>query len=135
MRLHRDASTHAIAHEVGHVIDYGLQNARASGGSLDADFLNHTAALRKLADYTCAHHETNSPDYVRRLQAQASTPTQKRNLRRLERHYENYVYSPDELFARLVAVSFTEPDKAKAIAPAAYAWLQAALDGLYTEYV
>ena len=128
VRLHRDASAHAIAHEVGHVIDYRLQNAHAAGGSLDTDFLNHAAALRKLADYTCAHHETNSPDYVRRLQAQASTPMQKRNLRRLECHYETYVYSPSELFARLVAVSFTEPDKAKAIAPAAYAWLQAILD-------
>ena len=127
VRLHRDASAHAIAHEVGHVMDYGLQNACAAGGSLDADFLNHTAALRKLADYTCAHHETSSPDYVRRLQAQAATPTQKRNLRRLARYYETYVYSPDELFARLVAVSLTEPDKALAIAPAAYAWLQETL--------
>ena len=27
VRLHRDASAHAIAHEVGHVMDYGLQNA------------------------------------------------------------------------------------------------------------
>ena len=127
VRLHRDASTHAIAHEVGHVIDYRLQNARGSGGSLDADFLNHTAALRKLADYTCAHHETSSPDYVRRLKAQAATPTRQRNLRRLARYYETYVYSPDELFARLVAVGLTEPDKAQAIAPAAYAWLQESL--------
>jgi hypothetical protein len=127
VRLHRDASAHAIAHEVGHVIDYGLQNARASGGSLDARFLSHAAALRKLADYTCAHHETSSPDYVRRLQAQAATPTRQRNLRRLSRYYETYVYSADELFARLVAVSLTEPDKAQAIAPAAYAWLQATL--------
>ena len=38
------------------------------------------------------------------------------------------MYSPSELFARLVAVSLTEPDKAKAIAPAAYAWLQAVLN-------
>ena len=127
VRLHRDASTHAIAHEVGHVIDYRLQNAFGSGGSLDADFLNHAAALRKLADYTCAHHETSSPDYVRRLKAQAATPTRQRNLRRLARYYEAYVYSPDELFARLVAVSLTEPDKGKAIAPAAYAWLQETL--------
>ena len=127
VRLHRDASAHAIAHEVGHVIDYALQNARGSGGSLDAGFLSHESALRKLADYTCAHHETSSPDYVRRLQAQPATPTRQRHLRYLARYYKTYVYSPDELFARLVAVSLTEPDKALAIAPAAYAWLQATL--------
>jgi len=128
VRLHRDASAHAMAHEVGHVIDYALQNANASGGSLDAGFLNHIETLRKLADYTCAHHETSSPDYVRRLQARPATPTRQRHLRYLARYYETYVYQPEELFARLMAVSFTEPDKARAIAPAAYAWLQATLD-------
>jgi hypothetical protein len=128
VHLHRDASAHAMAHEVGHVIDYALQNANASGGSLDAGFLIHTETLRKLADYTCAHHETSSPDYVRRLQARPATPTRQRNLRYLARYYETYVYQPEELLARLVAVSFTEPYKARAIAPAAYAWLQATLD-------
>jgi hypothetical protein len=128
VRLHRDASAHAIAHEVGHVIDYGLQNAHASAGSLDADFLNHTAALRRLADYTCAHHEMSSPDYVRRLKAQPETPTRQRHLRYLKRYYERYVHQPEELFARLVAVSFTEPDKARVMAPAAYTWLQEAME-------
>jgi hypothetical protein len=128
VRLHRDASVQAMAHEVGHVLDYVLQNAHASGGSLDAGFLSHTEALRKLADYTCAHHETSSPDYVRRLKAKPATPTRQRKLRYLERYYETYVYRPEELFARLVAVSFTEPDKARALSPAAYAWLQETLD-------
>jgi hypothetical protein len=52
-----------------------------------------------------------------------------RSVRRLDRYYEDYVYRADELFARLVSVSFTEPDKARAIAPAAYAWLQETLWG------
>ena len=128
VRLHRDASVHAMAHEVGHVLDYMLQNAHASGGSLDADFIGHTETLRRLADYTCAHHETSSPDYVRRLKAKPATQTHLRHLRYLERYYATYVYRAEELFARLVAVSFTEPDEARAIAPGAYAWLQGTLD-------
>lgn len=127
VRLHRDASAHAIAHEVGHVLDYVLQNAHALSGSLDVDFLSHNKTLRKLADYTCAHHETSSPDYIRRLKAKPATQIRRRNLLHLERYYETYVYRPEELFARLVAVSFTEPDKAKAMTPAAYQWLQATL--------
>jgi hypothetical protein len=129
VRLHRDASVHAIAHEVGHVLDYLLQNAHASGGSQDADFGCHTESLRRLADYTCAHHETSSRDYVRRLQAQPTTPSRQRQLRYLERYYATYVYGAEELLARLVAVSLTEPDKAKAISPGAYQWLQATLHG------
>jgi hypothetical protein len=70
VRLHRDASAHAMAHEVGHVIDYALQNANASGGSLDVGFLNHIETLRKLADYTCAHHELSE-----------ATPEQRANWR------------------------------------------------------
>jgi len=128
VRLHREASVHAMAHEVGHVLDYVLQNAHALGGSRDADFLGHTETLRKLADYTCAHHETSSPDYVRRLKLKPTTRARQRHLRHLTRYYETYVYRAEELFARLVAVSFTEPAKARAIAPAAYAWLQETLD-------
>jgi hypothetical protein len=128
VRLHRDASAHAMAHEVGHVLDYVLQNASGSGGSRDAGFVDHTETLRKLADYTCAHHESGSPDAVRRLKRQAQTPSRQRHLRYLTRYYERYVYGAEELWARLVAVSFTEPDKARAIAPCAYAWLQATLD-------
>jgi hypothetical protein len=128
VRLHREASVHAMAHEVGHVLDYVLQNVYALGGSRDAGFVDHTETLRKLADYTCAHHETSSPDSVRRLKRQAATPTRQRHLRYLTRYYESYVYGAEELFARLVAVSFTEPAKARAIAPAAYAWLQETLD-------
>jgi hypothetical protein len=127
VRLHREASVHAMAHEVGHVLDYVLQNANGSGGSLDAGFLGHTETLRKLADYTCAHHETSSPDSVRRLKHQAATPVRQRHLRYLTRYYETYVYGAEELFARLVAVSFTEPAKARAMAPGAYAWLQETL--------
>jgi hypothetical protein len=129
VRLHREASVHAIAHEVGHVLDYLLQNAHASDGSQDADFLCHTKTLRRLADYTCAHHETSSRDYVRRLQAKPATPSRQRHLRYLERYYATYVYGAEELLARLVAVSFTEPDKAKAISPGAYQWLQTTLNG------
>jgi hypothetical protein len=128
VRLHREASVHAMAHEAGHVLDYVLQNAHASSGSLNADFLSHTETLCKLADYTCAHHDTSSPDYVRRLKAQPVTPTRQRHLRHLARYYETYVYRAEELLARLAAVSFTEPDKARAIAPGAYAWLQETLD-------
>jgi hypothetical protein len=61
------------------------------GGSLDAGFVGHTEALRKLADYTCAHHETSSPDSVRRLKRQAATPARQRHLRYLSRYYETYV--------------------------------------------
>ncbi len=125
--LPREASAHAMAHEVGHGMDYLLLHAQDMGGSLNADFLSHTGSLRKLADYTCVHHETSSPDYVRQLQTKPVTPVRQRHLRRLKRYYETYVYQADELFARLVAVSFTEPGKAKAIAPAAYAWVQETL--------
>jgi len=127
VRLHRDASAPAIAHEVGHVLDALLQNADAAGGCRHADFVSHGGSLRKLADYTCAHHETSSPDFVRRLKGGPVSAERQRDIRRLERYYETYVYQPEELFARLVAVSFTEPDKAKAIAPGAYAWLQETL--------
>jgi hypothetical protein len=127
VRLHRDASAHAMAHEVGHVLDYMLQNARGSGGSRDAGFIAHTETLRKLADYTCAHHESGSPDAVRRLKRQVETPSRRRHLRYLTRYYERYVYGAEELWARLVAVSFTEPDKARAIASSAYGWLQETL--------
>lgn len=124
VRLHRDASAAAIAHEVGHVLDALLQNADAAGGSRHADFLSYSSSLRHLADYTCAHHETSSPDFVRQLKGRPVSAERQRNIRRLKRYYESYVYQPEELLARLVAVSFTEPDKAKAIAPGAYAWLQ-----------
>jgi hypothetical protein len=127
VRLHRDASAHAMAHEVGHVLDYVLQNAKGLGGSRDAGFVEHTETLRKLADYTCAHHESGSPDAVRRLKRQAQTPSRQRHLRYLTRYYEQYVYGLEELWARLVSVSFTEPDKARAIVPSAYAWLQETL--------
>jgi hypothetical protein len=87
----------------------------------------HTAALRKLADYTCAHFETSSPDVRRRLKRYPASPVRDRSVRRLDRYYEDYVYRADELFARLVSVSFTEPDKARVIAPSAYVWLQGTL--------
>jgi hypothetical protein len=127
VRLHRDVSVAALAHEVGHVLDYGLQSAQAASGSLDAEFVMHTAALRNLADYTCAHYETSSPDVRRRLNRYPASPVRDRSVRRLDRYYEDYVYRADELFARLVSVSFTEPAKARAIAPAAYAGLQGTL--------
>jgi hypothetical protein len=127
VRLHRDVSVVALAHEVGHVLDYGLQSAQALSGSLDAEFVTYTAALRKLADYTCAHFETSSPDFRRQLKRYPESTAHERSVRRLERYYEGYVYRPDELFARLVSVSFTEPEKATVIAPAAYAWLQETL--------
>ena len=127
VRLHRDVSVAALAHEVGHVLDYGLQSAQATSGSLDAEFVMHTAALRKLADYTCAHYETSSPDVRRRLKRDPASPGRDHSVRRLDRYYEDYVYRADELFARLVSVSFTEPDKARVIAPAPYAWLQQTL--------
>jgi hypothetical protein len=125
--LHREVSVAALAHEVGHVLDYVLQSAQATSGSLDAEFVTHTAALRKLADYTCAHYETSSPDVRRQLQRYPASPARDRSVRRLDRYYEDYVYRVDELFARLVSVSFTEPDKARVIAPAPYAWLQQTL--------
>ncbi|ETX03719.1 MAG: hypothetical protein ETSY1_46355 (plasmid) [Candidatus Entotheonella factor] len=127
VNLHREASAHDMAHEVGHVIDYLIQTAEGSGGSRDSNFLGHTESLRKIADYTCAHHEGSSPDAVRRLKNRPASKDRHRAVHKLERYYDGYVYQPEELFARLVAVSFTEPDKAKAIAPAAYAWLQEAL--------
>ncbi len=127
VRLHREASVHAIAHETGHVMDFVLQNAHGSGGSLDANFVSHTETLRKLADYTCAHQETSSPDVVRKVKGMPASKARDRTLRQLKRYYEGYVYQADELFARLVAVSLTEPEKAKAIVPAAYGWLKETL--------
>jgi len=127
VRLHREVSVAALAHEVGHVLDYVLQSAQAASGSLDAEFVTHTSALRKLADYTCAHYETSSPDFRRKLKRYPASPARDRSVRRLDRYYDSYVYRPDELFARLVSVSFTEPDKARAIAPSAYAWLHETL--------
>lgn len=127
VRLHREVSIPALAHEVGHVLDYVLQSAQAASGSLDAEFVTHASPLRKLADYTCAHFETSSPDFMRQLKRYPASPVRDRSVRRLERYYEGYVYRPDELFARLVSVSFTEPEKATVIAPAAYAWLRQTL--------
>jgi hypothetical protein len=127
VRLHREVSVAALAHEVGHVLDYVLQSAQAASGSLDAEFVTHRAALRKLADYTCAHYETSSPDVRRQLKRYPASPARDRSVRRLDRYYDSYVYRPDELFARLVSVSFTEPAKARAIAPTAYTWLQETL--------
>ena len=127
VRLHREVSIAALAHEVGHVLDYVWQSAQASSGSLDAEFVTHAAALHKLADYTCAHFETSSPDFMRKLKRYPASPARDGSVRRLERYFDTYVYRPDELFARLVSVSFTEPDKARVIAPAAYAWLRETL--------
>jgi hypothetical protein len=127
VRLHRDVSVAALAHEVGHVLDYGLQSAQATSGSLDAEFVMHTATLCKLADYTCAHFETSSPDVRRKLQRYPASRARDRSVKQLERYYDDYVYRADERFARLVSVSFTEPDKAWVIAPAAYGWLRQTL--------
>ena len=127
VRLHREVSIPALAHEVGHVLDYVLQSAQATSGSFEAEFVTHTASLRKLADYTCAHFETSSPDFMRKLKRYPESTVRDRSVRRLERYYEGYVYRSDELFARLVSVSFTEPDKARVIAPAADAWLRETL--------
>jgi hypothetical protein len=127
VRLHREVPVAALAHEVGHVLDYVLQSVQATSGSLDAEFVTHTMSLRKLADYTCAHFETSSPDFRRQLKRYPESTVRDCSVRRLERYYEDYVYRADELFARLVSVSFTEPDKARVIAPAAYAWLRQTL--------
>lgn len=127
VRLHREVRVAALAHEVGHVLDYGLQSAQAASGSLDAEFITHTAALRKLADYTCAHYETSSPDFRRQLNRYPPSTARDRAVRRLGRYYDDYIYRADELFARLVSVSFTEPDKARVIAPAPYGWLRETL--------
>ena len=127
VRLNRDVSTLAIAHEVGHVLDYVLQSGQASGGSLDAQFLTHHPALRNLADYTCAHHETSSPDMLRKLKRYPESKVRDRSIQKLEHYYAHYVYETSELFARLVSVSLTEPVTAKLIAPAAYEWLKGTL--------
>ena len=82
------------------------------------------ATLQKLADYTCAHYETSSPDFRRKLSRYPASTQRDKSARRLQRYYDAYVYQDRELFARLVSVSFTEPDKARAMAPAAYEWLR-----------
>lgn len=124
VRLNRDASVQALSHEVGHVLDYLLQSEQAESGSLDAALASLRVHLRKLADYTCAHHATSSPEMVRNLKRYPASKARDRFIKRLERYYREYVYEDHELFARLVSVSFTEPEKAKAITPAAYSWLQ-----------
>ncbi len=129
VRLNRDASVQAIAHEVGHILDYVLQSDQAESGHLDEAFLTHLPTLRKLADYTCAHHETSSPDVLRQLKRYPESKARDQSVQRLERYYEGYVYEDSELFARLVSVSLTEPEKAKLIGPAAYEWLKETLLG------
>ena len=129
VRLNRNASAEILAHEAGHVLDYVLQSEAAESGSLDAQFAAHRDVLRKLADYTCAHHATSSPDALRRFKHYPASKERDRVVKRLERYYHGYVYQDSELFARLVSVSFTEPDIAKAIAPAAYEWLKVILYG------
>jgi hypothetical protein len=127
--LHREASLQAICHEVGHVLDSVLQIAAPLSGSLSPAFATHTAALRKVADYTCVDQATGSPQFLRQLRRRAPSSERERATRQLERYYETYVYRADELFARLVSVSLTEPAKARAMAPGAYAWLMETLHG------
>lgn len=132
VRLHREASVQAICHEVGHVLDSVLQMAKPSSGSLSPAFVAQTAALRKVADYTCVDQATGSPQFLRQLRRYARYAPPKardRCIRQLEQYYEAYEYRADELFARLVSVSLTEPAKARAMAPAAYAWLLETLYG------
>ncbi len=127
VRLNRLATAEAFAHEVGHVMDFVLQSEQPEGGSLDVTFTSHRDSLRKLADYTCAHHETSSPDALRQFKRYPESKARDRAVKKLETYYATYVYTNSELFARLVSVSFTEPEKAKTIAPAAYQGLQQTL--------
>jgi hypothetical protein len=59
--LHREASLPAICHGVGPVLDSVLQMAAPLSGSLSPGFAEHTATLRKVADYTCVDQATGSP--------------------------------------------------------------------------
>lgn len=128
VRLNREADVQVIAHEVGHVLDYVLQSTQPASGSLAPEFVTYQAALRKVADYTCAHLKTSSPDYLRKIKRYPESKARNRSVQWLERYYDDYIYQDAELFARLVSVSLTEPEKAKAIAPAAYAWLKVILN-------